>query len=207
MLFKNLWGMKFYLGWENAHYLGKRELDFMREPHFMFMEDYKPASVWDVGCSVGFFTLFAARTNPAAFVTSFDLSPRACRFLNHSAAEAGLGIQLRVIPKPLTVQQQFYRRPILCHQANKLTAGPCISADLDWVVKWAGIPQMIKMDIEGGEEEFLLHEPFRAMVFDSNISLFVECHSKEIEELACDFGLTRWLDTNHFYINQARRTK
>jgi len=190
MIFKSFFGCKFRLGLENLHYLFLNE-DFLTEPEYTLPLSRGEGIFWDVGCSFGLWSVFWGRNLPGAKVTAFDLSPRAAKFCEKNAKRNGL-TNIDVVPKAFTVGVTRYRPPWSGHQENKLDtkrAGTEVSADWRWAAKLFGIPSVLKMDIEGGEEEFLASEGFMNWIRTNDILFLVETHTARAESLALAAGL------------------
>lgn len=139
----------------------------------------KHSVVWDVGCNVGIYSMHAARLGHQVF--AFDLSPRAVSLLMRSARANGL-TNVVGIARALTVTQKVYHAPSTACAGNSLRE---VSTGKDHSMTWLravenfGVPNFIKLDIEGGETEFLNDPFFRAWVACNRIQMFVETHNPE----------------------------
>lgn len=64
-----------------------------------------------------------------------------------------------------------------------------------------GVPDMIKMDIEGGEADFLISPKFKHWIVKNNIVLMIELHSPEAEKSVWTDLPVRWVDSRHVVLN------
>jgi hypothetical protein len=192
------------IGWSNLHYLLLHEADILKDPQFNYLRS-DHTLFWDVGCSFGLWSLYAAAWSDNPFsrvstlsprVIAFDLSPKAAALCRKNTK----GYPVLVVPKPLTLTQQFYRVPWTAHQENKVQLGSALSIDWAHAQSQFGTPTCIKMDTEGGELEFLKSDEFWAWIQTHRIQIFIECHSPEAAQLCERRGLTMSLvRRNHYY--------
>jgi FkbM family methyltransferase len=156
-------------------------------------------NVWDVGANFGFFSMAAARAGNR--VTAFDLSEKALELLGASAALNQL--QVTTVARPLTLRPEKYSPPEDSSCQNKLSIGVGTRETIGYreAAQTHGTPNLIKMDIEGGEESFLASEEFLRWLQSEKISILVEIHGAHP---ALDrFGWTRttMIDNNHLFID------
>jgi len=130
--------------------------------------------VWDVGCNFGFYSMVAARADNQVF--AFDMSPRALAMLARSCKLN----QVTVTPvdRPLTTEPQNYAAPRTVACTNRCINGSGDSISMTYLEAEAlyGTPAFIKMDIEGGERDFLESFAFRKWLENRSITLLVEVH-------------------------------
>lgn len=133
-------------------------------------------TVWDVGANFGFFALVAARKGNRTI--AFDLSPYVLGLLEQSCKLNQL--EVTTIPRALTVEPVTYTAPETGSCKNRVGDEPGASRSLSYVEAAAqfGTPNLIKMDIEGGERAFFESEAFRAWVLHNRISWLVEIHDR-----------------------------
>lgn len=192
----NRFGHKFRIGWTNLHYLKIKESHLLSEPHFKLFPK-EAEYVWDVGCSFGLWSYYASSRPNKASVLAFDLSPKSaylCKINNSN--------KVKVIPRPLTLNQVFYSEPLTACQENKICPGNSISCDWRQAISFNPdrIPDVIKMDIEGGELDFLRDSVFIAWIRSNGIKWFVECHSEKAEALCQHLGMKNHHECpNHFH--------
>lgn len=192
---KHLWGLKFYCGLENIHYWNKKESHFVNEPQYRYLKKQgNGQKLWDLGSSLGFYSLWAA-TYPYNYrVTAFDLSSRATNLLEKSVRANHLDTKVDIVPGAVTRDYQWYDPPWTAHQSNKvIPIGEPLSRRCEVSIPWKnaveiyGKPHVIKMDIEGSELAMLKESKFLQFIADEKIDLFVECHSPEAM-LICDLS-------------------
>ena len=113
---------EFLIGLENLHYKLIHEGRFIHEPEFDWMPHMSPGSIcWDMGCSFGIWSYFAA-TFPFNYkVVAFDLSPKAAALCKRNTA----GFDVQVVDRPITISEVGYIPPASSHQENKLKLVDC----------------------------------------------------------------------------------
>ncbi len=171
-----------------------------REIDSVLREDF--ASMWDLGCNIGLYSIVAAADGKR--VRAFDISHKAIGLLNASAEANGL--ELLAVPRALTVESLRYVPATDAHTENRLThavagVGAQISIDFERAAKDYGVPDLIKMDIEGGELEFLNAPEFKRWVVENKIILMIELHSHTAEQAVWKDLPLRWIDAKHVVIN------
>ncbi len=170
-----------------------------REIDSVLREDF--ASMWDLGCNIGLYSLIAAAAGKR--VAGFDISHKAIALLSASAAANGLALE--AVPRAVTVESIRYDPVASAHTENRLTAAAGTHAELSLSFEQAaadyGVPDLIKMDIEGGELDFLAAPEFKRWVVEKGIVLMIELHSHEAELAVWNDLPLRWLDSKHVVIN------
>lgn len=132
--------------------------------------------VWDVGSNIGCLTLAAAAAGRA--VTAFEMSTRAVDLLRKSRDANGLDFE--VVARGFATVEQRYRAPTTSHPGNRLTfsdAGAERTITYLEAEKRYGTPDLVKMDIEGMEEDFFTNPGFKRWICERKIVFFVEVHS------------------------------
>lgn len=130
--------------------------------------------VWDIGCNFGFYSMAAARAGND--VVAFDMSPQVLAMVNRSC---GLnGVSVTTVARAVTPSPRTYAAPRTSACTNQCIPGTGLSQSLTYLEAEGlyGTPAFIKMDIEGGEREFLESEAFQAWLQDNRITLLVEVH-------------------------------
>jgi FkbM family methyltransferase len=158
-------------------------------------------NVWDVGCNVGVFSLYAASQGNR--VISFDISPKAIRLLEKSAQRNKLSVT--PIARAFAVESFKYTPPADADTRNR----PGAAANQETVTSMTfteaeaqfGRPDFIKLDIEHAEVDFLKSTKFRDWIKTNRIPMIVEMHEKSYWDLVwpdvphCDF------DSGHVFFN------
>ena len=180
-VYKNVEGVRMYMDLrDNIHYVVLlRDRLSKLEPRVFAVMDCVGGPIWDIGCNIGVFSVRAARMGHK--VTSFDLSPKAVRYLRRTAAYNKL--QITAIDRPVTVVPTAYPPPTTSHTENKLNRkcganGANTSTSMTYLEAAAefGIPKLLKMDIEGGETEFLQDEGFHRWIRENRVAWLLESH-------------------------------
>lgn len=130
--------------------------------------------VWDIGCNFGLYAMMAARTGND--VIAFDMSPRALALMGQSC---GLNhLALTTVARAVTVLPYNYTAPGTSACANRCVVGSGGSRSMTYreAESVYGTPAFIKMDIEGGEREFLESVEFQEWLQDRRITMLVELH-------------------------------
>lgn len=133
-------------------------------------------NVWDVGCNVGVFSLYAASIGNT--VTAFDISPKAIALVKRSAARNG--IKLNIVPRAFAVRTFQYVPPANADTRNRPDekgAGPMeTSITFKEAEQQFGRPAFIKLDIEYAEVEFLQSAEFKEWIKVNKIPILIELH-------------------------------
>lgn len=132
-------------------------------------------TVWDVGSNFGFYSLVAAKQGNRT--VAFDLSPSVLALLQQSSRLNAVAIEC--VPRAMTVTPRTYAPPTTSSCKNSVADcdGELRSLTyLEAAEQW-GVPNFIKMDIEGGEKEFLESSAFCKWLVQHGITLCVELHN------------------------------
>ena len=104
--------------------------------------------IWDVGASIGKFTTLMAKSNPRQPVYAFEPNLNSLYFLGHKMRRYKNAV---IVPNALTVKSETIDGtcdPDFCAPAT----GPKVATiGISEAIIQFGIPDFIKMDIEGGE--------------------------------------------------------
>jgi FkbM family methyltransferase len=137
----------------------------------------KGGVVWDLGCSIGYYSVAAALNNCTVF--SFDISLTNILCLRQTAYLSHLE-NIRAIHSPVTVGKTKWSPATTGGLGEKLCKnGSLDSIDFQEAAKLFGMPNFIKMDIEGSEREFLSSPSFKDWIITNRIGLYVELHGIE----------------------------
>lgn len=161
----------------------------------------EPCALWDVGSNVGIFSLRATQLGHRA--TAFDISTKALGLLARSAKANGFDI--RTVPRALGTTKFSYQPPDSSNADNRLVAasgGPVTSLTFAEAAREYGTPGLIKMDIEGGETEFLKCREFKDWIVGNRILWIVEMHTPEAWQNLWTDVPNRKLDEAHCVINE-----
>ncbi len=158
-------------------------------------------NVWDVGCNVGIFSLYAASLGNK--VTAFDLSPKAISLLQKSAKVNGFNIA--TVSRAFSTTQFKYTPPKDADTRNQATAqtaegeGEMSMTFLEAEAKF-GRPDFIKLDVEHHETVFLKSQEFREWIKTNRIPLIVELHEMSYWDLVWpDVPYVRFDDHHPFF--------
>lgn len=147
-------------------------------------------NVWDVGCNVGVFTLYAASIGNK--VTAFDISPKAIGLLKKSVARNGFDVN--IVAQAFAVRTFRYTPPDNADTRNRPTEGDAGAQHTSITFQEAeqrfGTPAFIKLDVEYAEVEFLKSAEFREWIRSKKIPLLVELHELQFWDLV-------WSDVPH----------
>ncbi len=178
----------------NSYWLGIYEAEKQRR----LVETIRPgAIVFDVGAHVGYYTLLAAElVGSAGHVFAFEPSPRNLRFLrqhldlndyqNVTVIAAAVGDHDGSSPFAEGADSTGGR---LVHDG---TGQPVVVVSLDQLVFKQGrpVPQVIKIDVEGGEMAVL--QGARRLLTEHRVAIFLATHNAEFSrqclQLLREFG-------------------
>ena len=157
-------------------------------------------TVWDVGSNVGLFSLRAAALGHK--VIAFDISGKALNLLQSSARANNLTIT--TVKRAFSTKSFKYDEPGSADTENAIRESPTGRAQSITFVEAARefpMPDFLKMDIEGGEVEFMQSAEFKKWILANQIPWVLEFHSPDFKELIwkdCNFTL---LDSSHYGLN------
>jgi FkbM family methyltransferase len=138
------------------------------------MRNLKPGVFWDVGCNLGYYSLYAAKLGWEVY--SWDLGRRAIELLQMSAHRNHLKVVAN--NRAFTDQPVCYREMVSAYAGNRVKPDPKGSLSMTWKDAAATYPTpfLLKMDIEGAEIDFLKDEEFRKWIMAKGIVLAMEIH-------------------------------
>jgi FkbM family methyltransferase len=153
-------------------------------------------NVWDVGCNVGVFALYAASVGNK--VTAFDISPKAIALVKKSAARNRLDVN--IVSQAFAVRTFHYTPPSNADTRNRPAEGDMTaqhtSITFQEAEKRFGTPAFIKLDVEYAEVEFLKSAEFRDWIRSKQIPLLVELHEPGFWDLV-------WQDVPHLRFSES----
>jgi FkbM family methyltransferase len=157
-------------------------------------------TVWDVGSNVGIFALRAASLGHK--VIAFDISKRALELLALSAQANGLSVV--TVNRAFSIRSFRYDEPSTSDTENAIRESPAgtgQSIAFMEAAKQFPRPDLLKMDIEGAEMDFIKSNEFKEWIVKGRIPWIVESHSPEFEMMLwTDCKFVRF-DGNHFGLN------
>ena len=133
-------------------------------------------TIWDVGANIGLFAVRAALLDRRCI--AFEQSEKACRLMERT--RQGGRFSFEVVNRALTVDTVCYTPPASAYAGNQLDVLPesrMESLNYLEAAKVYGVPQLIKMDIEGGEAAFFRSEAFKSWVCQNDVAWLVELHT------------------------------
>lgn len=169
--------------WLGSYELKKREL---------FEKTVRPGFVvFDIGAHVGYYTLLASRLVGAeGTVIAFEPLPRNLRYLKQHL-EMNKASNVRLIEAAVTRSTgtaRFEQRPSHAMGGLSMQGDLTVATvSIDELCAKAGIPRpdVIKMDIEGGEADALLG--MRAVLEQSKPTIFLATHGPEVHQRCLEF--------------------
>jgi len=172
------------------------------EKVFDFLTSFK-GTIWDVGSNVGIVSLRAASLGHR--VIAFDISRKALGLLEASARKNGLSIT--TVPRAFSTRSFSYDGPNSSDTENAIREsdqGKERSITFLEAALQYPLPDLLKMDIEGGENEFIESDEFKQWILQNHITWIVEFHSP-------DFRTKLWkgckfvqVDSGHLALNLDR---
>jgi len=157
-------------------------------------------TVWDVGSNVGIFALRAASLGHK--VIAFDISKRALDLLASSARANGLTVTTD--NRAFSTRSFRYDEPGTSDTENAIRESPTGSGQSITFVEAAkqfDPPDLLKMDIEGAEMDFIKSAEFKEWIVSKRIPWVVESHSPEFEKMLWNDCKFVRFDDNHFGLN------
>jgi FkbM family methyltransferase len=146
-------------------------------------------NIWDIGCNVGIFSLYAASQGNQ--VTAFDLSPKAVRLLEKGARRNKFNIQ--TVSRAFSTTSFTYSPPADADTRNQVAEashGSHQSITFLEAEKQYGTPVYIKLDVEHHETVFFKSVEFHDWIKNKRITLMVELHETHYWDLV-------WQDVPH----------
>ena len=157
-------------------------------------------TVWDVRSNVGIFALRAASLGHK--VIAFDISKRALDLLASGARANGLTVT--TVNRAFSTRSFRYDEPGTSDTENAIRESPTGTGQSITFVEAAKQfepPNLLKMDIEGAEMDFIKSIEFKEWIMKGRIPWIVESHSPEFETMLWkDCKFVRF-DNNHFGLN------
>lgn len=145
--------------------------------------------MWDLGCNVGYYTLKAA--SQGCRVVAFDISPINLSVLEQSVRDYGLEDKVKTVLSPVTtVERKWSASESGSPSAAcefKVGSGNKSITYLQ-AAKLFGVPSFIKMDIEGGEKEFLVDDRFHNWLQTYGINFVVEVHGDNHRYVSSEYS-------------------
>jgi len=183
-VWKTIYGMKVCLDLRDSLIYWTQPAGRIEETEgFHRMLEHAHGSIWDVGCNIGVFSLYAARQGHS--VIAFDISPKALRLLNESCQRNRLNV--KAVQRAFALRSFCYDSPGSASPENRPSVDSASGAQTSITFKEAasayGIPGFIKMDIEGAEKEFLESEEFKKWIVENKITMLVELHENRFWDL------------------------
>jgi len=158
-------------------------------------------NVWDVGCNVGVFSLYAASQGNK--VVAFDISPKAVQLVEKSAQRNRL--QISPVCRAFAVESFTYAPPADADTRNRpgtaSNTGTVTSIPFWEAEEKFGKPDFIKLDVEHAETDFLKSAKFRDWIKANKIPLLVEMHEKSYWDLVWPEVPHCAFDSSHVFFN------
>ena len=166
------------------------------------LKDIK-GNVWDVGCNVGIFSLYAA--SQGRRVIAFDVSPKAIALLKRGIIKNGVAIS--TVTRAFAVNSFKYAPPTSADVRNRpdKISSQSTETSITYLEAEAefGRPNFIKLDIERAEVDFLKSAAFKTWIQTHRIPLLIELHEKQFWDLIwSDVPHVRF-DESHVFFNPA----
>jgi FkbM family methyltransferase len=141
--------------------------------------------VWDLGCNIGLYSVAAAQCGCRVF--AFDVSRTNVLCLKQTAALNGFDIT--AIHSPVTTRPMIFDPNALPHTETVMRESEGGDPSITYLDAAAqlGMPTFIKMDIQGGESEFLRDQRFREWIHDNRVSMYLEVHGDAARYIWGDF--------------------
>lgn len=203
---KKLYGIRFALNINDHISFILSPFDW--EPYIKKRMTQHWGRVWDVGSNFGLFSILAEKAGNK--VIAFDPSELAIRHLN-TTKEINRCLNLTSVPKPLAPEKIRYKAVNDASCTTVLSPLSTGSNGVDAITyreaaaKY-GLPNLIKMDIEGGEKAFLEHPGFMDWLDKNNIALIVELHHGYLPH-RLDRARVRALSSHHIFYDPLKKSQ
>ena len=146
-----------------------------REREIMEIPLHVEGSLWDVGANVGLFSVRVASAGHAC--VAFEFSIKAASLLQRTVQTNSLPIT--IVNRAFSTTPKHYdpaetagtENHVLFSEAGREVSMTYLEAETVY-----GTPSFIKMDIEGGENEFFDSTDFKAWIIEKEICWLVELH-------------------------------
>jgi len=176
------------------------------EPDIKNIVTQKWGVVWDVGSNFGLFSILAEKAGNK--VIAFDPSELAIDHLNTTKAINRCS-NLITISKPLASKKVRYKKVKDASCTNVMFPfSHCVHGIDAITYKEAeakyGTPNLIKMDIEGGEKAFLEHPGFIQWLDKKKISMIVELHHGYVPH-TIDHAHVNALTRHHIFLKPFKK--
>jgi FkbM family methyltransferase len=135
--------------------------------------------LWDVGANVGLYSCMWRKYGGDRAI-AFELSPKAASYISRNIARNKLS-SIEVVARGLSVRPVKYKVPTDSSAGNRITQ-PEENSESGTTMTYHealekyGVPNVIKLDVEGYENEFLSDPQFISLVRNNDIRLIVEIH-------------------------------
>lgn len=111
-----------------------------------------PGSIWDVGASLGKYTLTIAEANPKQSVYAFEPNLNSLYYLGYRTAQHS---NVTIVPCALTVDGMPIRVSYDPNYQKAATGPQAVTFSVAEAIGRFGVPAFIKLDCEGPEKEIL----------------------------------------------------
>ena len=180
---RKIHGLKIYFDFrDNPAYIASSAERLQCSPEFEIIASFAGKMIWDIGCNVGLFSLYASSLGCP--VISFDISSKALRLFERSAAKNRLSCQ--TVNRAFSTRTFLYKAPASASTENRVNPDALAPDKKSMTYLEAastfGIPQLIKMDIEGAEAEFIESQEFKRWILNNHITWLVELHRPAYKE-------------------------
>jgi FkbM family methyltransferase len=201
---RRVYGLKMYFDFRDNAVWWTRDAKTLEQadPSWEILRNFK-GTVWDVGSNVGIFALRAASLGHN--VIAFDISKRALQLLELSARANGL--QIITVNRAFATRSFRYDAPNTSDTENAIIeslTGADQSITFLEAANQFPPPDLLKMDIEGAETEFIDSAEFKLWIQQNRIPWIVESHSPDFEGMLWKDCKFLQFDPNHFGLNTER---
>ena len=204
IFYRTLFNFKVYFNIRDHSFALYSSRDYLQYAENILQHMNKPGIVWDVGCNAGIYSFWFASCKFNT-VVAFDISLTNIDLLSTSVKINNLTHIIRPIHAALSIHRTKYIPPKNGVASNKIVPSKGEYEDVGKLhyslpyyeaVTYYGIPVIIKMDIEGGEKEFLRDAEFISWAWNNNVKLIIEIH--DIDYIYTYLPL--WLDVYKFKV-------